>query len=117
MTAPARLFVLLVWTPALGAALTPIGALAVADDTADGALDCAVSFIPRLDGRDEPWRIRLDEPVTARLLQRWTEESSACALARLEVPDGSVDLAGAAEAGVDVLLAEWWPALTDAGAR
>lgn len=99
-----RVFVLLAFDPATGAATSPVGALGVAGDTS------YASFVPYAAGADL-WRERLaaaaarPRATVAYWLDRTDEVTWA--LQELQVPAGASDLRGAVERVVDVML---WPA-------
>ncbi|MEY9211523.1 hypothetical protein NI17_009990 [Thermobifida halotolerans] len=79
-----RLFVLLVWSPALGAALDPVGVLATEDGPAGWRT--AVSWVPLDHGAAWPWRQRLAEntPLTAEKVEEWLAQNGTVQLAELD---------------------------------
>ena len=69
-----RMFVLLVWSPSLGAPSDPVGVLGVEGN--GPKLESYVSWVPTRDGKAWPWRERLHNagPLTCELLEYWLEQ-------------------------------------------
>ncbi|WP_234378561.1 hypothetical protein [Streptomyces sp. H036] len=114
-TAPAwRLWILLVWHPALGLPVDPVAVLAL-DDSRQPA-ERVVRWVPLVYDAADPWRKRLGETTTGEDTERWIAQSGgACSLEPADVPEGALDLTHAADLVLDELLAEVIPALPRRG--
>jgi len=104
-----RLFVLLDWHAALGAAADPAGVLGTDDNPGTAAY---ISWIPQIVRTTGGWRSRLTTAPTVAAVTKWLEDEGTCQLAEIPVPAGAVSLPDAVEAAVDMLLAEVIPFLS-----
>lgn len=113
--APAwRLWILLVWHPALGLPVDPVAVLGF-DENRHPA-ERVVRWVPLVYESADPWRERLSETTTREDVDRWIAQSGgACSLEPAEVPEGALDLTHAADLVLDELLAEVIPALPPRG--
>ncbi|MFI5986798.1 hypothetical protein ACIBEA_38795 [Streptomyces sp. NPDC051555] len=108
-----RLWILLVWHPALGLPVDPVAVLAL--DSADEPTARVVRWIPLVYDAADPWRERLGESTTLDDIADWTVQSGICAIEPVPVPDGALDLAHAADLVINDLLAEVIPVLPPRG--
>lgn len=108
-----RLWILLVWHPALGLPVDPVAVLGI-DEGAEPAAR-VVRWVPLVYDPADPWRERLDESTTSEDVDGWVAQSGACAIETVAVPDGALGLAHAADLVLDELLAEVIPALPPRG--
>ncbi|MFD6968763.1 hypothetical protein [Streptomyces sp. NPDC059949] len=104
-----RLWILLVWHPALGLPVDPVAVLAL-DDSEEPATR-VVRWVPLVYDAADPWRERLSESTTAEDVETWATRSGVCAVEPVAVPDGALDLAHAADLVLNELLAEVIPVL------
>ncbi|MBT1186990.1 hypothetical protein HET69_24075 [Streptomyces sp. CJ_13] len=113
--APAwRLWILLVWHPALGLPVDPVAVLGL--DESRQSAERVVRWVPLVYESADPWRERLSESTTGEDVDRWIALSGgACSLEPAEVPEGALDLTHAADLVLDELLAEVIPALPPRG--
>lgn len=113
--APAwRLWILLVWHPALGLPVDPVAVLGL--DESRQPAERVVRWVPLIYDVADPWRERLDETTAGEDVERWIAQSGgACSLAPADVPEGALDLTHAADLVLDELLAEVIPALPPRG--
>ncbi|MFE2273517.1 hypothetical protein ACFXB4_30320 [Streptomyces lavendulae] len=113
--APAwRLWILLVWHPALGLPVDPVAVLGL--DEGRQLAERVVRWVPLVYESADPWRERLSESTTGEDVDRWIALSGgACSLEPAEVPEGALDLKHAADLVLDELLAEVIPALPPRG--
>ncbi|MFD8887502.1 hypothetical protein ACFV0H_34190 [Streptomyces erythrochromogenes] len=113
--APAwRLWILLVWHPALGLPVDPVAVLGL--DESRQPAERVVRWVPLVYESADPWRERLSESTTGEDVDRWIALSGgACSLEPAEVPEGALDLTHAADLVLDELLAEVIPALPPRG--
>ncbi|MFI1648103.1 hypothetical protein OG605_39495 (plasmid) [Streptomyces xanthophaeus] len=113
--APAwRLWILLVWHPALGLPVDPVAVLGL--DESRQSAERVVRWVPLVYESADPWRERLNESTTGEDVDRWIALSGgACSLEPAEVPEGALDLTHAADLVLDELLAEVIPALPPRG--
>jgi hypothetical protein len=111
---PWRMWILLVWHPALGLPVDPVAVLGL-----DGSLqptERVVRWVPLVYEQADPWRERLGETTTSEDIERWIAQSGgACSLEPADVPEGALDLTHAADLVLDELLAEVIPALPQRG--
>jgi hypothetical protein len=119
-TAPAsaaavqRLWILLVWHPALGLPVDPVAVLAL--DEGNEPVERVVRWVPLVYDPADPWRERLGESTAPEDVERWIAQSGgACAIEPAALPAGATDLAHAADLVLDELLAEVIPALPPRG--
>ncbi|MFE3166733.1 hypothetical protein [Streptomyces sp. NPDC059224] len=106
-----RLWILLVWHPALGLPVDPVAVLGL-----DEGRQRVVRWVPLVYEVAGPWRERLSETTTSEDVARWIAQSGgACSLEPADVPEGALDLAHAADIVLDGLLAEVIPALPPRG--
>jgi len=110
VTSPWRMWILLVWHPALGLPMDPVAVLGL-DERPDAPAQRVVRWVPLVYEAADPWRERLGESSTLEDAELWTTQSGACSAEAVEVPDGALDLAHAADLVLDDLLAEVIPAL------
>ncbi|MEU5959313.1 hypothetical protein [Streptomyces sp. NPDC047525] len=109
-----RLWILLVWHPALGMPVDPVAVLALDEDPKSTAR--LVRWVPLVYDPADPWRERLGESTSAEDIERWIAQSgSACAIEPAAVPAAATDLAHAADLVLDELLAEVIPTLPPRG--
>lgn len=109
-----RLWILLVWHPAVGLPVDPIAVLGL--DHSQELTARVVRWVPLVYDSADPWRERLGESTSAEEVERWIAQSGgACAIEPAAVPDGALDLAHAADLVLDELLAEVIPALPPRG--
>lgn len=108
-----RLWILLVWHPALGLPVDPVAVLAL-DDSEEPAAR-VVRWVPLVYDTADPWRERLGENTTAEDVENWGTQSGVCAVEPAAVPDGALDLAHAADLVLNELLAEVIPVLPPRG--
>ncbi|MFF9458758.1 hypothetical protein [Streptomyces flaveolus] len=109
-----RLWILLVWHPALGLPVDPVAVLGI-DENRQPA-ERVVRWVPLVYEVAGPWRERLGETTTSEDLERWIAQSGgACSLEPADVPEGALDLTDAADLVLDGLLAEVIPALPPRG--
>jgi hypothetical protein len=113
--APAwRLWILLVWHPALGLPVDPVAVLAL--DDSRQPTERVVRWVPLVYEAADPWRERLSEFTTNEDIERWIQQSGgACSLEPADVPEGALDLTHAADLVLNELLAEVIPALPPRG--
>ncbi|QUW85403.1 hypothetical protein OG906_43370 (plasmid) [Streptomyces sp. NBC_01426] len=113
--APAwRLWILLVWHPALGLPVDPVAVLGLDEGQQQAAP--VVRWVPLVYEAADPWRERLSAPTTSQDIERWIAQSGGvCAIEPADVPDGALDLTHAADLVLDELLAEVIPALPPRG--
>ncbi|MFD0437173.1 hypothetical protein [Streptomyces chartreusis] len=113
--APAwRLWILLVWHPALGLPVDPVAVLGL--DGSRQPAERVVRWVPLVYEVADPWRERLGETTTSEDLEHWIAQSGgACSLEPADVPEGTLDLTHAADLVLDGLLAEVIPALPPRG--
>ncbi|WP_079144195.1 hypothetical protein [Streptomyces agglomeratus] len=113
--APAwRLWILLVWHPALGLPVDPVAVLGL--DESRQSAERVVRWVPLVYEPADPWRERLGETTTSQGIERWIAQSGgACSLEPADVPEGALDLTHAADLVLDELLAEVIPALPSRG--
>ncbi|WP_234332366.1 hypothetical protein [Streptomyces sp. NRRL F-5650] len=113
--APAwRLWILLVWHPALGLPVDPVAVLAL-DDSRQPA-QRVVRWVTLVYETADPWRERLREDTTNEDIERWIQQSGgACSLEPADIPEGALDLTHAADLVLNELLAEVIPALPPRG--
>ncbi|MGV2917240.1 hypothetical protein [Streptomyces alfalfae] len=113
--APAwRLWILLVWHPALGLPVDPVAVLGL-DENRQPA-ERVVRWVPLVYEPAAPWRERLGETTTSQDIERWIAQSGGtCSLEPADVPEGALDLTHAADLVLDGLLAEVFPALPPRG--
>ncbi|MFF2378415.1 hypothetical protein ACFVUW_28900 [Streptomyces xiamenensis] len=105
-----RLWILMVWHPAVGMAVDPVAVLAL--DTAEGADPAQHTvWVPLVYDEANPWRERLAEGVSPERIARWDSVADVCQIAPAAIPEGAVDLRHAAELLLDELLGEVIPAL------
>lgn len=112
--APRRRFVLNVWDTALGAAVRPVGILAVG--VGEDGLQHAVAWLPGVFDDADGWRERLADanPGTiAGVLIGWLDENSGLSLSEIDPGPGDVDLRTSAEFALDELLAVVMPMFTE----
>ncbi|WP_424892369.1 hypothetical protein [Streptomyces sp. XH2] len=110
-----QLWILLVWHPTLGLPVDPVAVLGL-DGRPGAPAQRAVRWVPLVYDAADLWRERLGENTTHEDVERWTAQSGTCAVEAVEVPDGALDLAHAAELVLNELLAEVIPALPPGGA-
>ncbi|WP_241827119.1 hypothetical protein [Streptomyces graminilatus] len=110
VTSPWRLWILLVWHPALGLPMDPVAVLGL-DGRPGAPVQRVVRWVPLVYEPADPWRERLGENSTLEDAERWTTQSGACSAEAVEVPDGALDLTHAADLVLDELLAELIPTL------
>lgn len=115
MSNPLRLFLMLVWHPAFGAAVDPVGVLGVDErPVVDGrpvaVLKTYTAWTPMTYDRAAPWRRRLATPPTPSQIELWLEEDNALALEEIEAPNGG-RLPDVADAALDTVLATVVPLL------
>ncbi|MFI8952545.1 hypothetical protein ACIGO6_39495 [Streptomyces sp. NPDC053750] len=113
--APAwRLWILLVWHPALGLPVDPVAVLGL--DEGRQPAERVVRWVPLVYEQADPWRERLGETTSSEDIERWIAQSGgACSLEPADVPEGALDLTHAADLVLDGLLAEVIPALPPRG--
>lgn len=113
--APAwRLWILLVWHPALGLPVDPVAVLGL--DESRQSAERIVRWVPLVYESADPWRERLGETTTSQDIERWLAQSGGtCSLEPADVPEGALDLTHAADLVLDGLLAEVIPALPPRG--
>ena len=105
-----KLWILMVWHPALGMPVDPVAVLAL--DTAEDAEPAQhVVWVPLVYDEANPWRERLAEGVSPERIARWETEAGACQIAPTDLPEGALDLRHAADLLLDELLGEVIPAL------
>ncbi|MGP4027191.1 hypothetical protein [Actinomadura sp. 3N407] len=104
-----RLFLMLVWHPAFGAAVDPVGVLGV-DERPVAVPKTYTAWTPMTYDRAAPWRRRLATPPTPSQIELWLEEDNALALEEIEAPNGG-RLPDAADAALDTVLATVVPLL------
>ncbi|WP_030230692.1 hypothetical protein [Streptomyces sp. NRRL S-350] len=105
-----KLWILMVWHPALGMPVDPVAVLAL--DTAEDAEPAQhVVWVPLVYDEANPWRERLAEGVSPERIARWEAEAGACQIAAADLPEGALDLRHAADLLLDELLGEVIPAL------
>ncbi|MER6118000.1 hypothetical protein [Streptomyces sp. NPDC001743] len=105
-----KLWILMVWHPALGMPVDPVAVLAL--DTAEDAEPAQhVVWVPLVYDEANPWRERLAEGVSPERIARWEAESGTCQIAAADLPEGALDLRHAADLLLDELLGEVIPAL------
>ncbi|MEU8763442.1 hypothetical protein [Streptomyces sp. NPDC048659] len=105
-----KLWILMVWHPALGMPVDPVAVLAL--DTGEDAEPAQhVVWVPLVYDEANPWRERLAEGVSLERIARWEAESGACQIAAADLPEGALDLRHAADLLLDELLGEVIPAL------
>lgn len=104
-----RLWILLVWHPALGLPVDPVAVLAL--DTGLQSAERVVRWVPLVYDPADPWRERLGESTRPEDIELWITQSGTCALEPATIPEGALDLAHAADLVLDELLAEVIPAL------
>jgi hypothetical protein len=97
-----RVFALLTWHTSLGAAVRPVGVLAV-----DEAGDTYVSWVPLSYALARTWRQRLKTPTSLKRLRAWQDADGTDQLAELEV--SALSVRDAAEAVMDQVLAGIMP--------
>jgi hypothetical protein len=100
-----RVFVLLTWHPAAGAAIFPVGVLGVGPDGAT-----CTSWVPLTHHRARGWRTRLRDGANAERLEVWLTESGTEQLAEV-VPPEQLPLRQAVEAVMNELLTGVLPTL------
>lgn len=110
VASPWRLWILLVWHPALGLPMDPVAVLGL-DERPGASVQRVVRWVPLVYEAADPWRERLGESSTLEDAARWTTQSGACSAEAVAVPAGALDLAHAADLVLDELLAEVIPAL------
>ncbi|MER5549979.1 hypothetical protein ABT072_48240 [Streptomyces sp. NPDC002589] len=109
-----RLWILLVWHPALGLPVDPVAVLGL--DESQAPAERVVRWVPLVYDSATPWRERLSEATTSADIERWIAQSGgACSLEPAEVPGPSLNLTHAADLVLDGLLAEVVPALPPRG--
>lgn len=108
-----RLWILLVWHPALGLPVDPVAVLALDDSEEPTAR--VVRWVPLVYDAADPWRERLGESTTAEDVENWGTRPGACAVEPAAVPDGALNLAHAADLVLNELLAEVIPVLPPRG--
>lgn len=109
-----RLWILLVWHPALGLPLDPVAVLGL--DERHQPVDRVVRWVPLVYEQADPWRERLATATTSEDIVRWVAQSGgACSLEPADIPEGALDLTHAADLVLDELLAEVIPALPQRG--
>ncbi|MGW7199003.1 hypothetical protein [Streptomyces chryseus] len=110
-----RLWILLVWHPALGLPVDPVAVLALDESKKPAAR--VVRWVPLVYDSADPWRERLSEETTPEDVESWIARSGgAFAVEPADVPEGALDLTHAADLVLDELLAEVFPALAPRGA-
>ncbi|MFD8732325.1 hypothetical protein [Streptomyces sp. NPDC059611] len=105
-----RLWILLVWHPALGLPTDPVAVLGI--DESRLPAEQVVRWVPLVYEPARPWRERLSSATTSEDITRWiTQSGGTCAIEPADVPEGASDLRHAADLVLDDLLAEAIPAL------
>ncbi|WP_331729350.1 hypothetical protein OG592_43740 (plasmid) [Streptomyces avidinii] len=109
-----RLWILLVWHPALGFAIDPVAVLGL--DESQQPLERVVRWVPLVYETADPWRERLGDSTTNEDVGHWIAQSGGvCSIEPVDVPEGALDLTHAADLALDELLAEVIPALPPRG--
>ncbi|WP_331731725.1 hypothetical protein [Streptomyces sp. NBC_00073] len=109
-----RLWILLVWHPALGLAVDPVAVLGL--DESQQPTERVVRWVPLVYEAADPWRERLGETSTSKDIEHWIAQSGGvCSIAPAEEPEGALDLTHAADIVLDELLGEVIPALPPRG--
>ncbi|WDN56214.1 hypothetical protein [Streptomyces clavuligerus] len=109
-----RLWILLVWHPALGLPVDPVAVLAL--DNSRQPAERVVRWVPLVYETADPWRERLSGATTNEDVKRWIQQSAgACSLEPADISEGALDLTHAADLVLDELLAEVIPALPPRG--
>ncbi|TGA97442.1 hypothetical protein, partial [Streptomyces sp. MZ04] len=104
-----RLWILLVWHPALGLPVDPVAVLGLDDSHEPSGR--VLRWVPLVYDPADPWRERIGENTSAEDVERWIAQSGgACAIEPAAIPDGALDFAHAADLMLDELLAEVIPA-------
>ncbi|MFD9774244.1 hypothetical protein ACFWXE_28515 [[Kitasatospora] papulosa] len=109
-----RLWILLVWHPAIGLPVDPVAVLAL--NESQQPAERVVRWVPLVYETADPWRERLSETTTNEDIERWIQQSGgACSLEPAVIPEGALDLTHAADLVLNELLAEVIPALPPRG--
>jgi hypothetical protein len=100
-----RVFVLLAWDAAAGAAITPVGVLAVEPSGTD--LTAAVSWLPLTGGAAWAWCQRLNGSTSPppELLEEWLGATGTTGLVELD-PVPAPTLSHLAEGAVEQIIVE-----------
>ncbi|MFI6689285.1 hypothetical protein [Streptomyces sp. NPDC050485] len=105
-----RLWILLVWHPALGLPVDPVAILGL--DESHQPTTRVVRWVPLVYDTADPWRERLGESTTSADVEHWIRQSGGvCSIEPVDVPEGALDLTHAADLALDELLAEVIPVL------